>query len=157
MDLLEAYRQTLAARAEEVVKRLAEAVAAIPAERWHTPLAEGEWSPHELMAHLRDVEAQAYSIRLRRILEEDSPTLPAFDARGWHEDHYNPDEPMENLLSDYARLREEELALLRQMSPEQWSHFGRHDQFGIRTSQWWVECMLAHAFEHLQQLEAAAA
>lgn len=156
MDPLLAYRAALIERAERVVDELAEAIAAIPAERWHTPLAEGERSPHEIMAHLRDVEAQAYAARLRRILDEDSPTLPALDCGVWRRADSDKNESMERLLSDYARLREEELARMRRMTPEQWSRTGRHDVVGVRTAQWWVERAVAHADGHLRQLKRRA-
>src|SRR5215212_970329 len=54
-------------------------------------LAEGEFSVVENVCHLRDIEADGYVVRIRRLLEEDEPLLDDIDGarlsieRGYNE------------------------------------------------------------------------
>ncbi len=152
MDPLYEYRARLVERLETIVPEIADAVAAIPEGEWHIPLAPDERSPHAIVAHLRDTEAQPYLTRLRRMLKEDSTVFEPFDVERWEAGHYDPAEPMTRLLADYAATREAELQLLRNLPPQGWARSGRHMAFGARTVQWWVERMLEHARRHLLEL-----
>jgi hypothetical protein len=105
--------------------------------------------------NLRAVEAQAFSIRLRRILDEEEPFLPLFNNRKWMEDHYNPGEPPERILAEFIALRSEELAWLKNVSSQDWNRTGRHPWWGLRALQWWVEQILRFSEEQLQRLHAA--
>jgi hypothetical protein len=99
------------------------------------------------------MERHAYSPRIERILAEDHPLLPAFDAEAWARRHYRQDEPLEEILEEYAALRQSELERLQSLPPGSWSRVGRHPVYGLRTLQWWVEKGLAHAEEHLGALQ----
>ena len=154
MEELYAYRQHLLKRFETVVDDLRAAAAAIPAEAWHTPLDASGQTPHRLLAHLRDVEKGAWSVRIRRILDEEQPSLILFDDDGWMASHYDPDEPPQAILDDYARLRQQELGWLRDLPPAAWNRTGRHPWWGLRALQWWVEQTLVYANQRLARLAA---
>lgn len=146
------YRARLLNRLESVVPDIADSIAAISERRWHEPMLPGSRSPHAIAAHLRDVERQAYLIRLRRLLNEDSPEFESFDPLAWEAGNYDAAEPMTALLAGYAGLREIEMQLLRPLTPQDWARGGRHITFGIRRVQWWAERILAHAEDHLREL-----
>lgn len=148
------YRARLLERLETVVPDLADAIAAIPAARWHTPGALGKHSPHALLAHLRDVEREAYAARLKTLLQEDGPVFAQWDSPHWETTLYNPQEALTHILTEYASLREEELMLLRPLQPKDWSRTGRHALLGRRTVQWWAERILENAEGRLQDLRA---
>jgi hypothetical protein len=154
-DPLIDYRARLLERLESVVRDLADAVAAIPADRWPEPVRAGARSPHAIVAHLRDVERYAYLNRLQRLIAEESPTFDSFDPANWENDHYNPAESMTSILADYAGLRETELQILRSLSPAGWARSARHATLGQRTVQWWAECMLDNAEGRLRELRDA--
>src|SRR5262245_45527810 len=40
----------------------------------------GAFSPVEQCWHLADLEREGYAVRIRRLIEEDAPVLPAFDG-----------------------------------------------------------------------------
>jgi len=101
---------------------------------------------------MRLVEAQAFYIRLQRILDEVEPFLPLFDDKKWMEEHYDPGEPPEDILAQYIALRNEELAWLKNLSIQDWNRTGRHPWWGRRALQWWVEQVLRFSEEHLQRL-----
>lgn len=151
-DPLLEYRARLLERLETVVSELADAIAAIPESRWPDPSPRGGRSPHALIAHLRDVEREAYLPRLRRLLNDDLPTFEVWDSPHWDTDVYNPNELITQILADYAGTREAELQLLQSLQPHDWTRVGRHASFGLRTLQWWVERLLEYAEEHLREL-----
>ena len=53
MEELLVYRQNLLTSLDRVVTELRQAAAAIPSEAWHTSLAPGQFTPHQVLAHLR--------------------------------------------------------------------------------------------------------
>jgi hypothetical protein len=153
-DLLD-YRARLVERFGRQPSEFAQAIAALPEAEWWLRRGPDGRTVHALMAHTRDLEALAYLPRLRRILREDDPALPAFASHRWSEADYDATEPMEALLADFARAREEEVALVRDLAPAGWSRCGFHPPTGRRTAQWWVERALAHGREHLADIRAA--
>jgi len=158
MSDLNEYRARLLDRMERLPAQFAAVIAAMPEAEWWlrcAPGSGGGHTVHNLMAHVRDVETLAYLPRLRRILAEDEPTMPSFGSHRWSQADYDATEPMEALLSDYARAREEEVALLRDLPVEGWSRCGFHPPTGRRTAQWWMERALAHGLEHLADMRAA--
>ena len=155
MEELIAYRQNLLTSLEEVVAELRQTAAAIPAAGWHTPPAPNQLTPHQVLAHLRAIESQAIAVRLRRILDETEPTLPLFDDDGWMAAHYDPNEPVQPILDDYASLRQQELSWLQELPSAAWNRTARHPWWGVRALQWWVEQCLLVARQHLEQLAPA--
>lgn len=154
MEELYEYRRKLLERLEGVVSDLTAAWQALPSPIRHLPLEEGGESPHRVLAHLRAMEAEALSVRLWRILNEEEPQVPLFDDTGWMEAHYRADESAESILEDYARLRRTELSWLKDLPPQAWNRTCRHPWFGVRTLQWWTEQCLVYAEEHLRRLRA---
>jgi len=157
MDELYEYRQDLMKRLVSVVDDLCAAAAVISSDGWHIPLEAGGWTPHQVLAHLRDIEAQSMAPNLRRILDESDPLLPAFDEDNLLEAHYSPDESPGEILEEYARLRSQELTWLPDAaSVAAWNRTARQPCLGMCTFQWWVERSLACAEEHLRQLSDLA-
>jgi hypothetical protein len=152
MEELYLYRQRLLNRMESVVEDLRRAASSASPEEWHVPKSDDQPSPHRLLAHLRSIEIQALAPRLKTILTEDHPNLVLFDDDRWMETHYRKDEPVDSIIDDYERIRQEELSWLTQMDPRAWSRTCRHPWFGVRTLQWWVEKTMAYAEEHLQDI-----
>jgi hypothetical protein len=151
-DNLLLYRKRMLQRLKTVGDDLSQASADIPAEKWHTPAADGE-TPHLILARQRAVEAQVFSVRLRRILDEEVPNLPLFVEEAWMAEHYDPSEPPEEVLAEYNDLRSQELAWLKSASPQDWNRTGRHPWWGIRSLQWWVEQALRYSEEQLRRLQ----
>ena len=149
------YRARLIERFERLPTEFARAIAGIPEAEWWLRRAPDGRNVHAVMAHVRDLAVLAFLPRLRRILAETDPTLTAFASHRWSEADYDPTEPMEGLLADYARACDESIALMRGLTPAGWSRRGFHPPTGWRTAQWWVERALAHGLEHLPDMRAA--
>jgi len=91
--------------------------------------APGKWSVAEIVAHLADSEI-ARAWRMRMILSAPGTTLQAFDQDQWAVAlHYDKRDARES-LKQFRALREANLALLETLTPDQWKHFGVHQERG---------------------------
>ncbi len=90
----------------------------------------GKWSILEIVAHMRDMEREAYIARYRRILTEDNPTLPDIDGDliALRDDYRGMKLP--DLMRDFVKLRKECLKLLKSVKSAQWDRVGTHETAG---------------------------
>lgn len=115
---------------------------------------EGEWTAHQIASHTRDVDKMIYGARIRQTLNEENPEFKNFDADAWMAEHYNKDELLENILSDFSANMDDLYTILQSMPREAWSRESRHETMGGGlTLQLWVERSLAHIEEHLRALK----
>jgi hypothetical protein len=152
MTELAEYRNRLVARYIGQADELAQIVQAVPDERIMGELEAGGWSTHQVLSHIRDVEAQAFVPRISRILEEDSPKLQSFDPEVWMDKNYDSQEKAGDILSEIRNVRSTGSRLIQPLSGDDWSRTGEHPSFGVRTLQWWIEYSVSHFDEHLEQL-----
>lgn len=85
--------------------------------------AAGEWSTVEVIGHLVDVEERAL-MRITLIQQQDNPELTGYDPDALVAERGYQDQPLQPLVDRLLTLREERLALLRTLSPEQWVRTG---------------------------------
>ncbi|GAB4544598.1 MAG: hypothetical protein Fur002_17950 [Anaerolineales bacterium] len=145
-ELME-YRQKLLARLDSSATAFVAACRA----RGASAGTDGAWTIRQLAAHTRDVELFVYGMRIEKTLREDNPLFPNFDADTWMAEHDQPDEPLEQILSQFLAHVQALCQTLRAAPPEAWSRVSRHEaQGGDLTLQLWVERSLAHIEEHLR-------
>jgi hypothetical protein len=145
------YREKLIARLGEAAGEFCEACKSFgdPFKK-----VEGEWTLHQVASHIRDVDRSVYGARIRQTLNEENPEFKIFDADAWMAEHYNRDEPLENILSDISANVGELCKILETIPREAWSRESRHETLGGGlTLQLWVERGLAHIEEHLLTLK----
>jgi hypothetical protein len=150
-ELLE-YRSRLIRRFAGQGEDLRLAIERFSQKALHRQLEPGGWTPHQVLAHVRDVEIQAFRPRMLRILEQDHPTLEYFDEQAWMSQHYDAGEPTADLLAAFNKARESNPVLVKELLPQAWNRMAFHPNWGHRTLQWWVEYAVAHTEEHLDQL-----
>ena len=121
----------------------------------YEPVEPGGWNAHQVAAHVRDVDAQVYGMRIRRSAGEDNPLFPTFDQEVWMAEHYHPDEPLDAILDQLSASIAGLTALLHSVPDRAWSRPSRHEVNGDFILQTWVERSLAHLKEHLQTVEKA--
>ena len=115
------------------------------------------WAAKEALCHLRDTE-ELFMGRFDLIKALDEPKLaplsPATPDR-WAEDrqYLRTDAPA--ALAAFRRRREESLAYLRALAPEQWTRGAVHPQRGRMTVDDFVTLMAWHDDNHLDQLKRA--
>jgi DinB family protein len=132
------------------------------------------WAAVEVICHLRDIE-ELFLTRFRTMLAEDAPkflvlgefprdraewglvegdAMPLDPDRWAEERQYLRNEPRAALHA-LRRRRDETLAFLSRLTPEQWSRGSRHVTLGHMTYADWVALVAAHDDKHLEQLRRA--
>ncbi|NOY97729.1 MAG: hypothetical protein GXP40_00790 [Chloroflexi bacterium] len=143
------YRRRLLERIDAAAEEFRAACLAVADDK--SPLEPGGWNTHQVAAHVRDVEQHAYGLRVRRTMEEDNPEFQNFDTEAWIAEHYDPEEPLEEILDAFVTSVHKMAAWLRGLPNEAWSRESRHTVYGGGfTLQTWVERGLAHVEEHLE-------
>jgi hypothetical protein len=85
--------------------------------RWKP--SEGEFSILEQVCHLRDLEREGYTVRVKKLLTENKPSLPDFDGgRFARERDYNSQD-FETALQDFAVARKENTNVAGTLSSDQ--------------------------------------
>lgn len=118
--------------------------------------AGGEFSILENVAHLHDIEKEGYAVRIRRLIEEDQPSLKDIDGeRLAIERSYN----QRNLTSElraYATARLETVKLLERTPVSALGRQGDLEHVGTIDLARLVELMVEHDRGHLEEIERLA-
>jgi len=127
-------------------------IAGVPEEALRARPAPGKWSIAEIVAHLADAEiVGAYRIRL--ILGAPGTAIAAYDQNDWSRaGHYERRDPRQS-VAQFRAVREANLALLRLLTPEQWTQFGEHSERGRETIEHIVRMFAGHDTNHVRQIE----
>jgi hypothetical protein len=149
------YRKNLGDRnAQEVIAGTSERINKIfeklgpdGLERSYAP---GKWSARQIMCHLADCEI-AFGFRLRQTLAAPNHVIQPFDQDLWAK-HYGTLDGAAAFLA-FANLRHWNLALLKELSPEDYKIPASHPERGSMTFATIVETMAGHDLNHLAQLE----
>jgi FMN phosphatase YigB (HAD superfamily) len=125
--------------------------------RWSCcPLEEG-WGPVEIACHLRDVEREITQPRLRKMLAEENPYLTPVESDPWAEERKYRAQDGPRALREFAAVRKETIALLRDLRPADWRRTGRHALFGPTTLAEQVRFSARHDLLHIEQLQGSLA
>lgn len=117
--------------------------------------APDKWSALEVAAHLRDVE-RLWADRLVKSAFSERPALYLVDVDALARDQqYNTQRPAE-VLREFARLREDNLRLLRALPAAQWKRTAVHPKRGELTIADMANVMASHDTSHLDQARRAA-
>ena len=117
--------------------------------------AEGEWSPGEVLCHLRDVEREVFLPRLHKVTQEDNPFLSGRDTDRWAEERRYIEQDGLQALRDFTQTRMEQLALLEGLKAEEWSLSARHAIFGPTQLHELVNITAGHDRLHIRQVYRA--
>ena len=114
--------------------------------------AEEEWSVTEVLCHMRDVEREVDLPRIRKILDEQEPFIPAEMPDEWAKPRgYREQDGME-ALREFTTARMQTLDMLGGLTPEQWSRKARHSILGPTSLQEMVGFNAEHDRLHIQQV-----
>lgn len=143
-------KQPLAVQAATADK-LEQLIEDIPIGRLRMRPAPGKWSVNDIIAHLADGEIVG-AFRLRLILGAPGTPIVAYDQDAWvTSGHYDRRDPWKS-VEQFRVLRDGNLALLRSLEPEQWTHYGLHSERGQESIEHIVRMFAAHDINHLQQI-----
>jgi len=117
------------------------------------PLAGG-FAMIEHVWHLADLEADAYEVRIRRILEEDEPELPTFDGDAVAAKRKYRVLRLRDGIKKFTQARERNLAALSAVEGDAWQRAGVLEGLGKVTLQDIPRMMHEHDLSHRQEIEA---
>lgn len=126
---------------------LAALLAPLTPDVWAWSPAPGEWTPQETLTHLLHVETKVIPVRVRRMIEQDGASLATTDPAA------APTTPAE-MLNAWRAAREENLAFLRALTPEQLERGGEHPRYGRITAREHIIEWAYHDLDHIRQLQA---
>jgi hypothetical protein len=115
--------------------------------------APDAWTVRQIVHHVADGEANGY-VRLRRLLAEDSPTLPNYDERQWAA-ALRYDRPIEHSLAFTKSARDASFGLLQVLSEHDWQRSGTHTERGTYTMSDWLVDYAEHPHIHADQIRRA--
>ncbi|MGB9604905.1 MAG: DinB family protein [Bryobacteraceae bacterium] len=149
VELLERYR-----RGPELVATVTTGAAGPELDFVPQP---GGWSVRQIVAHLADAEIVAAE-RLRRVIAEDNPFLPAYHQDAWARRLGYHKRRMAEALELLRRLRAENHQLLAGLPEEDFQRAGTHSERGRITLLELLAAEVDHLEKHarrIQQLRAA--
>jgi FMN phosphatase YigB (HAD superfamily) len=114
-----------------------------------------EWSPAEVLCHLRDVDAEVNLSRLRKVLSEENPFIPGQDTDKWAEARKYYLQDGWQALADFIQARIQVLGILENLPAEGWNRPARHAIFGPTSIQELVKIIAEHDILHVQQVYKA--
>jgi hypothetical protein len=160
VETAEQYKSRLAAYVEgkdpiamqrQAPRTLAQLVKGVAEPRLNLKPAPGKWSVTEILAHLAEDELSS-AWRYRQMIEHECPELLGFDQDMWaHLGDYASWKAGE-ALEMFRLLREANLRMFAQLTPEQWQRHGVHAERGRLTVQELCRHMAAHDMNHIDQI-----
>jgi hypothetical protein len=118
------------------------------------PIPE-EWSPGEVLCHLRDVDVEVNLPRMHMVINERNPFLVGQDTDPWAEVRQYCKQDAIKALEDFTRARIELLKLLENLPAEGWDRRARHAIFGPTRLCELVDIIAGHDILHVQQIYKA--
>ena len=112
----------------------------------------GKWSIAEILAHLADAEIVA-SWRMRSVLGENGTTIQPFDQDAWASVFQYGKRDAKQSLEVFRVLRENNLAMLKEIPRESWDHYGMHLERGKETIAHLARMFAGHDTNHVLQVE----
>jgi hypothetical protein len=118
--------------------------------------AEGKWGVRTIVCHLADTEIVA-AMRLRQIIAEDNPLIPAFDQDAWADRLDYSRRKLSPAIETFRRTRAENYELLKDLPETAFARTGQHTQRGTITLLDLLRIFAEHPEKHVQQIQAARA
>jgi hypothetical protein len=152
-DVSQAGIAELLALAQATPQRLAASAVGLDEARLSQPPAPGEWSPLEILNHLRACE-EVWMHSVQAMLAHDNPRLQEIHPRQWIKSSspYTT-QSFTNGLQVFTLRREALLMTLRALSTAGWGREGRIEQ-KPHTVYSHVRRMVQHEKAHCEQIEA---
>jgi hypothetical protein len=113
---------------------------------------QGEWTVHQIAAHMRDTEQQVFLHRSKLILREDNARVENFDQEAWNRTHYSPKEPLRSIISQFRTARRQLVRLMRSSTPKDWDRVAIHPEYGRISLDWLTLHNYNHTLEHIAQV-----
>ncbi|MCA1657164.1 MAG: DinB family protein [Actinobacteria bacterium] len=117
---------------------------------WHQ--APEEWCAKAVVGHLIESEKRGFAGRIRIILENDHPTLEAWDQDAVEKERNDCARPTADVRTEFRALREESLKLVRSLKPGDLDRSGDHPKAGELFVRGLLHEWIHHDRDHTKQL-----
>lgn len=114
-----------------------------------------KWSIAEIIAHLADAEVVA-SWRMRSVIGENGITIQPFDQDAWASVFNYHGRDTKRSLEVFRVLRENNLAMLKEIPKGTWDNYGMHLERGKESIAHLVRMFAGHDTNHVLQVERIA-
>ena len=132
---------------------LKEALGRFPKEMWAWKPAPERWSIHQIIIHLADSEANAYT-RCRKLIAENGTEITTYNQDVWAEELMYHDQSTDDAIALLTALRRNTTALLKLVPEHVWAtHAIVHPEHGSYTLNDWLRIYAAHVPGHIRQME----
>jgi FMN phosphatase YigB (HAD superfamily) len=115
----------------------------------------GEWSPAEIICHLRDVDEEVNLPRLRKIIREDNPFIAGQETDLWAEQRHYQQQDGKVALDAFIAHRMELHTLLQGLDQKDWQRPARHAIFGPTQLMEIASIIAGHDRLHVRQMFAS--
>jgi uncharacterized damage-inducible protein DinB len=160
VESAEEYKVRLAAYTEgkdpiamqgQASRTLAQLIKGVAETKLSLRPAPTKWSVTEILAHMAEDELTS-TWRYRQMLEHEGPELSGFNQEMWaHLGNYSSWKA-HDAMEMFRLLREANLRMFAQLTPEQWQRHGVHPERGKLTVQELCRHMAAHDINHIEQV-----
>lgn len=157
--MLSAMDQTTLRALADFPGQLAAHFALIPVEyrSWKPQSWDGmpseQFTAVEQLCHVRDIEVDGYHERIRRVRDEEHPTLASLDGeRLAVERAYSKARP-EQVLAEIRKARLKTLELIHGLTPAQLERTGEFGGYGTLTLRSLIHYLCSHDQQHLSGLQ----
>lgn len=156
MTMSVAERENLIERYAAGADLLKDTLARVPerARRWRP--APDEFSVHDVVCHVADVDAVNY-VRLRYLVGTPGATIVGFDEMGWARAINYDEQPFGAALATVLATRANTAPLLRRIPEEIWTREGNHTEYGGFSTEACLQRATVHMEDHVRQIEAILA
>ena len=137
----------------QTAPELEKLVAGVPAEKLSRRPTPDRWSANEVLAHLAEAEITS-TWRYRQMLEHNGCSLPGFDQNLWTRLGSYASRKPEDSLTQFRLLRDANLQMFDQLTPEEWEKHGIHTERGRMTVRELAVQIAGHDINHLTQIKA---
>ncbi len=118
---------------------------------WSREPAPDDWALTEVICHLRDTEREIHHMQIKLLKEQAESFIPRPDTSVWASQRNYLNENGASALKEFTSARMETMAMLKDMSAEDWSRKARHAIFGPTDFLEVASFMADHDRMHIQQ------
>lgn len=122
-------------------------------DKWIKRPEEDEWSPTEILCHLRDVEVEVNLPRIEKMLQEVNPFISGRDTDPWAMERDYIHQNGLNALHDFMAYRQKLLSILDHLDVDAWQRPARHAFFGPTNMKELIDILAGHDRLHIRQLQ----
>jgi hypothetical protein len=134
-------------------------IATVPKEAldWRPNSWEGipseELTIRQQLCHLRDIEADGYIVRFKRVLAEQNPTLASIDTYALIEPRNYDRTDTVTAIDAFAAARKKTMEILAAVTPADFNRRGTFDGYGDVTFAGLVHYLASHDQQHLAGIQ----